>query len=147
MAADERFTDEPVTGWSRWKGAAGVTLGLLALWLVVTVAGGGDDSGGESSAGSEPIAAGKYDQTWPKSYSSTTCTEWGDEMTEHEQWVAAADMLTGARNKGDGGAGVAPDYLVDTFRGGIDTACVIDTMTLDEVGAGLYLTERARFAP
>jgi hypothetical protein len=36
---------------------------------------------------------------------------------------------------------------VSTFRGGITTACVIDTMSIDEVGAGLYLTERSRFAP
>jgi len=90
---------------------------------------------------------GKYDQTWSQPYSSTTCAEWDSEMTADEQWVAAADMLTGARNKGDGRTGLPPDSLVSTFRGGITTACVVDTMSIADVGAGLYLTERTRFAP
>jgi hypothetical protein len=90
----------------------------------------------------------KYEQTWPESYSSTTCRKWNEEMTRDQQWTAAADMLTGARNKGDGGeGGLPPDLLVDEFMGGITTACVMPDMSLAEVGAGLYLTERARFRP
>jgi hypothetical protein len=37
------------------------------------------------------------------------------------------------------------DELVTTFRQGVETACVIDTMSLADVGPTLYLTERARF--
>ncbi|MBN9171540.1 MAG: hypothetical protein J0I50_06575, partial [Microbacterium sp.] len=59
---------------------------------------------------------------------------------------AAADMLTGARNKGDGGEGVPPDSLVDVFESGITTACITDGPITD-IAVGLYLTERQRFAP
>lgn len=89
----------------------------------------------------------KYTQTWPKSYSATTCTDWTREMTDAQQWAAAADMLTGARNKGDGGTGLPPDSLITEFQSGVTTACVVPTMSLSDVGAGLYLTDHARFRP
>lgn len=101
---------------------------------------------GCSSSGADK-ASNKYEQTWPEGYTETTCGDWQDEMTPPQQWTAAADMLTGARNKGDGGEGLPPDSLVDTFRDGVTTACVEPTLRLDEVGAMLYLTERERFAP
>jgi hypothetical protein len=128
---------------------------IAAVFLVfvgIANIGAGDTEGTSSSNGETQADAGtsaddKYEQTWPKSYSSTTCREWNGEMTTDQRWTAAADMLTGARNKGDGGQGVPPDSLVDEFMGGITTACVVPDMSLAEVGAGLYLTERARFRP
>ena len=105
-----------------------------------------DNSRGNSSS-TGTSADDKYEQTWPKSYSSTTCQEWIAEMTADQRWAAAADMLSAARNKSDGGQGVPPDSLVDEFMGGVTTACVFPEMLLAEVGAGLYLTERARFRP
>jgi len=36
---------------------------------------------------------------------------------------------------------------VDEFRDGVTTACVVPAMKLTDVGAALYLTEKARFKP
>lgn len=94
-----------------------------------------------------PTTPGKYEQTWPRSYSETTCQEWSGAMSAEQRLAAAADMLTGARNKGDGGTGLPPDSLIRTFELGVTTACVIPSASVAEVGAGLYLTERARFRP
>ena len=90
-------------------------------------------------------APGKYDQTWSKNYSDTTCLEFRTSMTEQQRWAAAADMLTGARTKGDGITGMPSDQLVTTFLQGVKTACVVDTMSVAETGATLYLTERTLF--
>jgi hypothetical protein len=88
----------------------------------------------------------KYNQPWGKSYSDTTCSDFLVTMTEHEQWAAAADMLCGATYpRATASAAMPSDELVTTFRQGVETACVIDTMSLADVGATLYLTERARF--
>lgn len=88
----------------------------------------------------------KYLQTWEKSYGDTSCTEWNEEMTASQQFAASADMLAGARNKGDGGTGLPPDPLVDEFAGGISSACVIPTSPITEIAVGVYLTE-PRFKP
>lgn len=95
----------------------------------------------------EPEPADKYDQTWPKSYGKTTCAEWNSEMASTQQWTAAADMLAGTRNKGDGGTGLPDDALVAEFQGGITTACVVDSHLITEVAVGVYLTDRKRFRP
>jgi hypothetical protein len=127
----------------RWLIGWGLTAALF-LAFVVNAA---NDTGGSSTGSSGTSVDDKYDQTWSKSYSRTTCGEWNGEMTADQQWAAAADMLTSARNKGDGGQGLPPDYLVDAFVGGIDAVCVVRDMSLAEAGASLYLTERARFRP
>ena len=120
--------------------------GLTAALFLAFVLNAANDTGG-SSTGTGTSVDHKYEQTWSKSYSSTTCSEWNGEMTRRQQWVAAADMLTSARNKGDGGQGLPHDYLVDAFVAGIDTVCVVPDMSLAEAGAGLYLTERDRVRP
>jgi hypothetical protein len=105
--------------------------------------------GGSSTAGSGSSAddVSKYRQTWGKPYASTTCAEWKATMAPAQRFAAAADMLTGARNKGDGGTRLPPDSLISTFQSGVTNACAIDTMSITDVGAGLYLTERQRFRP
>lgn len=90
--------------------------------------------------------ASKYTQTWPKAYDRTTCDEWSGEMSGRQKWAAAADMLTAARNKGDGGTGLPGDSLITEFQGAVTTACVVPTMSITEVGVGIYLTE-PRFRP
>lgn len=87
----------------------------------------------------------KYRQTWAIPYSQTTCSQFKVEMTAQQQWAMAADMLTNARNV-DSNTGLPPDSMISEFEGGLHNACVIDTMTMSEVGAGLYLTE-PRFHP
>ena len=100
------------------------------------------------STKSTSTADSRYTQTWPKSYSSTTCQEWAATMTEQQKFAAAADMLTSARNKGDGGKGVPPDALITYFQSGISNVCpTAPSMSLAETGATLYLTERTKLRP
>ncbi|MGZ4532973.1 MAG: hypothetical protein ACXVXP_11555 [Mycobacteriaceae bacterium] len=101
-------------------------------------------TGCESSTGASDD---KYEQTWSKSYGETTCSEWISDMSQHEMWVAAADMVTHARDTDDENAAMPEDSMVDDFRDGITNACVEPTMTIAEVGALLYLTEQVRFKP
>ena len=120
----------------------------LTLAAVFTIAGlvlGGCVSPSGSTSNSSNTD--KYKQTWSKTYASTTCQEWKSAMSDKQQWVAAADMLTAARNKKDGGNGLPPDALVTTFQGGITTSCVVPSAKVAEIGAALYLTERAQFRP
>jgi hypothetical protein len=114
-----------------------------ALMVLATACSSSTDTG--DSGGSDTTS--KYAQTWPKSYSATTSREWNRKMTKAQKRADAADMLTGARNEGDGGNGLPPDSLIDEFQDGVTTACVVPSMSLTDVGAGLYLTERARFQP
>ncbi|MCD2465540.1 hypothetical protein MBT42_18460 [Streptomyces sp. MBT42] len=45
----------------------------------------------------EPTKPGKYEQTWLTPYSSTTCGDYLTALDDHQRWVLAADMLSGAR--------------------------------------------------
>ena len=67
-------------------------------------------------------------------------------MSPSQKFAASADMLAGARNKGDGGTGLPSDSLINEFTSGVSTVCIVPTMSLAEAGAGLYLTE-PRFRP
>ena len=67
-------------------------------------------------------------------------------MTEAQQFAAAADILTSARNKIDGGVGLPPDSLIVEFQSGITNVCMVPSMTLVDATYGLYSTE-PRFHP
>jgi hypothetical protein len=56
-------------------------------------------------------------------------------------------MLTAARHKGDGGTGLPPDSLIRTFEADISEGCLVPEMTIDEIGAGIYLTGRTQYSP
>lgn len=112
---------------------------MLTLVLV-----GAAIAGCSSSSGSNN--SDKYEQTWPAQYSKTTCTQWLNEMSDQQRFAAAADILTSARNKIDGGSGLPSDALIREFEGGVDTVCVVPTMTLTDATDGLYSTE-PRFHP
>jgi hypothetical protein len=93
--------------------------------------------------------AGKYEQTWTTSYRDTTCADWRARMNSHERWVAAADMLISVRSH-DGDEGLPPDSMITEFEGGVSNVCSepdLAATSIAEVGALLYVTERARFAP
>lgn len=106
-----------------------------------------DDSSPASSAPTHR-AVGKYEQTWHHAYGTTTCSQWATKMNAHQRFVASADMLSGARDKGDGGHGVAPDKLVRAFIADVDDACsVVPSRKITEIAAGVYLTERAKYEP
>lgn len=115
------------------------TVGIVLAVLALSGCGGGASS-------NSPSTSGKFEQTWSKSYGSTTCSDFGGTMTADQRRVAAADMLTGARNQ-DGGKTLPSDDLIRTFMGAIDNACVQPTMTITDVAVGVYLTDRARFQP
>lgn len=87
----------------------------------------------------------KYTQTWSTPYGQTTCAQFLSEMTAKQRWVMAADMLTNVRNMNQE-TGLPSDALITEFEGGLNTVCVIGTMTMDDVGVGLYMTE-PRFHP
>lgn len=129
------------------RGILWIVGSLVVLGLIF---GGSDDEGSDQPATDDPVTSeagpGKFDQTWPSAYSDTTCADWNGRMSSHERFVAAADMLTGARNKGDGGTGLPSDALIEEFEGGITNVCVKPTMTLTDAAVGLYLTE-PRFQP
>lgn len=116
---------------------------ISVLFGVLSTTGTGSDD--DASTGADGSAS-KYTQTWGKQYSDTTCADWNDDMTGQQQFAAAADILTSARNKIDGGTGLPSEALIREFEGGITTVCVEPTMTLTDATYGLYATE-PRFHP
>lgn len=112
-----------------------------ALWLLVGCSS-GDASGSTDSS--------KYTQTWSKDYSATSCKDWNDRMTDHQQFAAAADMLSAARDKRDGGSGVAPDDLIEQFQTDVTAVCTTNVGSREdiaEVGASVYLSGRSHYRP
>jgi hypothetical protein len=95
--------------------------------------------------------ASKYDQTWSKSYSETSCAEWTGSLTARQRFAAAADMLSAARNKGDGGTGLPPEELIDRFADDVTQGCsgeaTAATQTVAQTGALIYLTGRELYRP
>src|SRR5215213_2352535 len=84
-----------------------------------------------------------YNQT--KSYGLTTCGDWNDAMTDSQQWLAAADILTGAIKKWDGDEDRPADSLITRFQRDITEACSVDdNHQLPEIAVGTYLIGRDR---
>lgn len=56
-----------------------------------------------SSGGSSGDQSGPYAQTWNKSYGDTTCGEYVHQMTSHERFAFAHDVIVrlGARDTSD----------------------------------------------
>jgi hypothetical protein len=137
-AADEH-------GVRRTLGCAGVIF-LVAIVAILLVVASRESGTGQSAATSD--AGDRYAQTWTQDYASTTCSQWAGDMTEQQRFAAAADMLTSARNKRDGGTGLPPDSLIRTFQGGITSGCQpIASAKITDIAVFLYLTARTRFAP
>ncbi|WP_152970186.1 hypothetical protein [Frigoribacterium sp. RIT-PI-h] len=122
-------------------GCLGV-VGVIVLVSVLSTLGGDDDE----TAGDAEVASSRYTQTWSQGYAETSCDEWNLEMTSAQQFAAAADILTSARNKIDGGVGLPPDALISEFQAGVTNVCIVPTMTLTDATSGLYTTE-PRFHP
>jgi hypothetical protein len=66
-------------------------------------------------------------------------------MTSQQKWAMAADMLTSVRNLKEK-TGLPSDSMVTEFQGGMETACVIPTENMADLGTALYVTE-PRFHP
>lgn len=130
---------------SRWAwfvvAAAGVLLVVVFVFSALTTRPSGSSTG--SAAESDPS---RYTQTWNQKYSETTCAEWSGQMSAQQQFAASADMLASIWGKIEKSDLFPPDSLIREFQGGIGTACVINTSTIDEMAVLLYQTE-PRFAP
>lgn len=88
-----------------------------------------------------PDKPGKFEQTWKTPYADTTCGNFLHQMNDHERWVAAADMLAGAR-KTDGGSDLPADSEITRFQKDMGTACEANAdMKAAEAGATLYLMD------
>jgi hypothetical protein len=116
-----------------------------AIWLTTAVV--AVLACGFSASESSSAPAGKYEQTWTKSYSDTTCIEWSSQMDAQQRFAAAADMLTGARNKGDGGAGLPSDDLIRQFEADVSEGCSANAGTVADTGASIYMIGRETYRP
>ena len=68
-------------------------------------------------------STGEYTQTWAKTYGKTTCTEFRTEMSGHETFVAAADMLVNARKATDASLSFPSDDLITRFQTDLLSNC------------------------
>ena len=104
-----------------------------------------DTTGQPKPVGSDAVPESKYTQTWTRRYDKTSCKQYQSVMTPHQRWVAAAEMLTAARQQAGSNEIVAPDALVDGFAEGIDMACTANRkFNIALAAAGLY-AEDVRF--
>lgn len=102
-----------------------------------------------SNETADEAATDKYTQTWPKTYSTTTCEDWQDAMTQAQTWAAAADILTSGRNTIDGGTGLPPDSLITSFRDDISEGCATDVpgLIVTDVAYGVYTIGHDQYGP
>ncbi|MFJ4852407.1 hypothetical protein [Streptomyces sp. NPDC088730] len=125
--------------------ALAASLLLLGLSACTTHASSADNNGdGDVKTIDVPKAtpkAAKYEQTWRTPYDATTCGEFLNMMDDHQRWVTAADMLTGAR-KADGATTLPADSEVTRFQADMATACEPEaTAKTTEIGASIYLLD------
>jgi hypothetical protein len=76
-----------------------------------------------------------YQQTWPSAYEETTCAEWTTQMSDDQQFAAAADLM--GDHLWDNGATERPDYqpILD-FQSVLGQACAAKpTASVAEVAA------------
>jgi hypothetical protein len=77
----------------------------------------------------------RFNQTWTKSYATTTCGDWNLRMTAEQRWTMAADLLYAARAVSD----LPPDDLITTFGEAISADCIpTGDLKVTEVAAALY---------
>ena len=73
-----------------------------------------------SSSSSKLEKIGKYDQTWPKAYDRTRCSDWLREMSLHQRFVFSAQMLKELREVSD----YPDDYDVKRFQRKVGKVCL-----------------------
>jgi hypothetical protein len=105
----------------RWA----ATLGLLA----VLVAGCTDYP--EKSGGT-------YHQTWPKPYTRTPYSEWHDDMSFDQQFIATAEIIESAQGGSHRRVRLPPDEVLDEYRKDIGSACTDPTAILYPIALAVY---------
>ncbi len=95
----------------------------------------------------------QYEQTWETPYQDTTCVQWTGEVTDQQQFVMAADMLTAMRLNDDEDAEFPDDQLFNEMVGGIQALCEeeigfdADERSIPALALIFYSSDRERFAP
>lgn len=115
------------------------SLAPLALSALLLTGCGGTAATPATKSPSAALAVDKYAQTWTKTYSKTTCSDWMNVMTPTQQFAASADILTSGRNKIDNGTGMPSDSLIKDFQAATSDYCVIPSMTLTEATYAVYM--------
>lgn len=111
---------------------------VLSLLLLTACSGGGTAAPASKSPSPTPTVD-RYAQTWTKTYSKTTCSDWLKVMRPAQQFAAAADILTNGRNKVDNGTGMPSDSLIKDFQAATTEYCVIPSMTLTDATYAVYM--------
>jgi hypothetical protein len=82
-----------------------------------------------------------YEQTWSKSYSTTTCSDWNGKMSDKQQLAAAGDLLwshvkrNGAKDRPGGSS-------VEDFRAVLGEECAEHkARTIAEASEGIALPD------
>lgn len=123
-----------------------IAAAMLLCLSACTTHGSSADTSEDSSVETIPVPkatpkAAKYTQTWRTPYDATTCGEFLNIMDDHQRWVTAADMLTGAR-KTDGVTTLPADSEVNRFQADMATACEPEaTAKTTEIGATIYMLD------
>lgn len=85
--------------------------------------------------------AATYEQTWPKSYATTSCAEWNSKMSDRQQFAAAGDLLW--KHLQGNGAKDRPDRAsIEGFQTVLGQSCAErETAMIAEVGEGIGLPD------
>ncbi|MCU1668057.1 MAG: hypothetical protein JWP40_984 [Blastococcus sp.] len=103
-------------------------------------------AGCSSNGSSGASGSAKYDQTWTKSYGSTTCGEFKSRMSEHERFVMAADMIGSTAADRTGNKDLPPDSLVDNVVSQMSTACEADSsVAMTDIAVGLFMIDSSLY--
>ena len=84
-----------------------------------------------SSKAPPASSVGPYQQTWAKSYSSTTCGDWLHTMTESQRFVFSHDVIIALK------AYDQSDTYARSFVADITKGCAADSLKVAEVAAAI----------
>lgn len=98
---------------------AGLTGATILMWSCSTLQ--SADQPGSGSGVPAPPAAGA--DRWPKSYSSTTCTDWLEAMTNSQRRSMAGDVLVGLRERNGGSATTPSSAQIAEMTSAVTVGC------------------------
>lgn len=114
--------------------AAAVVATSVLVWSCTAVNTTGDTSGGS---------------TWTKSYGTTTCGDWLDEMSPAQQRSMAGDVLAGLRERNGGDSDAPSSRQIDEMVSAVSVGCSGETgaagLGPTEQMAGYYFADEELF--
>jgi hypothetical protein len=100
---------------------------------------GGAGARNATSASENP---GKYEQTWDVAYNETSCDQFLHDMTVHEQFVTAADMIRRAATSDD----LPPDVMVNEVARRLGAACnTFQPSRLTDAAIGIFTVDASLY--